>query len=177
MPTELGPMRVARSFVTPTGASNEVEREIDFQLGQDIGIGLLGVMGYGIIHDDTPAASDTVPAPARAFQTLHLETGATEDLPNVTGLDADDIDTEIFWAQHYAELFQIPATAGGGGGGVHVTGGLGLDTFPRRIDTARNITHKGATGGADIDLECGVLIYYVYLRFSQAELGAILSRR
>lgn len=176
MPSIRGRQRIGRSFVSPTGVTNEVSRVLDFQLATDQGIQIEGVLGYGVLHDDTPATSDTVPIAIRASQTLHLEEGATEDLPISTGEDADDLDTEIFYGQVFTEVFQVPATAGGGGGFGYITPS-GIWVPPEPILSARNITHKGTTVGADADLEAGVFIYYHFVEFSNAELGVILSRR
>lgn len=176
MPRTLSGLRIARSFVSPTGAANEVEREIDFQLGADDGIRILWVLGYGVLHDDSPAASDTVPVFGVGAQTLHLETATTEDLPLVTGEDTDDIDTEIFYVQHFAQVIQVPATAGGGGGALLVTPS-GIVDYPKGILSPRNIVHKGRTSVADQDLEAGLLIGFEYVRFSNAELGVLLARR
>lgn len=175
MPRVISGQRIARSFVSPTGAANEVSRVLDFQLAADQGIRVEAVLGYGFVHDDSPAASDTVPAAIRAAQTLHLEDGATEDIDFAAGDDSDQLDTEIFYVQSFVEIFQVPATAGGGGGTMSVTP-TGLVVFPDPIVSPRNITHKGHTFEADCDLECGVLIYYRYLQFSNDELGVLLSR-
>ena len=176
MPRIVSGQRIARSFLSPTGAANEVTQELDFQLGARDGIRINAVLGYGHFHDDSPATSDTVPAQSTATQTLHLETGATEDLPDVAAEDGFDIDTEIFYAQMYGQVIQVPATAGGGGGALTVTPN-GLVTFPIPIDSPRNIIHKAVTVGADQDLEAGVLIYYHFVEFSTSELGVILARR
>lgn len=176
MPRVISGQRVARSFVSPTGATNEVSRVLDFQLAADQGIEVIAVLGYGWAHDDSPPTSDTVPYIAQAHQTLHLEEGATEDLDYLAGEDDDEIDTEIIYAQTFADRGHIPATAGGGGAGLHISP-AGLVTFPEPILSPRNLTHKGTTATADVDLEAGVLIYYRYVEFSNAELGVLLSRR
>jgi len=178
MPTTLSGQRIARSFVTPTGGSpNEVSRELDFQLSQDEGIRINAVLGYGQFYDNTPTVSDTVPAHAFAHQALHLETGATETLPADEGQDADDIDTEIFYVQTYSSMFQTGSTNTFGAGGSMVVLPSGLLVFPTPILSPRNITHKGATIEADTFLNAGVLIFFEYVRFSQAELGGILARQ
>jgi len=177
MPRELSGMRIARSFVTPAGAE-EVERTLDFQLGADDGIKIFGVQGYGSYHDDTPATSDTVVASSAGHQTLHFETGATEDLPDIAAEDADDIDTEIFFVQWFHQFFQVPATAGGGGGGAIVVPTEPV-WFPKGDEmlSPRNITHKGTTVVVGTFGEFGVLIFFKYVRFTASELGVILSRR
>lgn len=177
MPKVVGGMRIARSFVSPTGAANEVERTIDFQLSGEDGIQVLGVMGYGNLHDDSPPVSDTIPSTAVAHQTLHLEEGATEDLPDATGEDADDIDTEIFYFQWFVQQLVMGSTVTFGAGPSFTAMPNGLWLPPKPILSARNITHKGTTIGADQDLECGVLIYYENVRFSNAELSVQLARR
>jgi len=176
MPRVISGDRVARSFVSPTGAAAIVSRVLDFQLAADQGIEMVAVLGYGSYFDNTPAASDTVPANSVGNQSLHLEEGATEDLPNEAGEDADDIDTEIFYVQSFHTLFQIPATAGGGGGSTSVLPS-GLVIFRDPILSPRNITHKGVSGPADSFGQFGVLIYYHYVEFSNAELGVLLARR
>jgi len=176
MPSKISGQRIGRSFLSPTGADNEVSQELDFQLGGNEGIEITSVLGYGSFHDDTPAASDTVPSSSVASQTLHLETGATEDLAEVAGEDAFDLDSEIIYAMFWSLYFQVPATAGGGGGGVTVTPS-GLYVPPEPILSARNITHKATTITADTDLEAGLLISYHFVRFSNAELGVLLARR
>lgn len=169
--------RIGRSFVTPTGAANEVSRVLDFQLSADQGIEISAVLGYGSYGDNTPAVSDTVPALTEASQTLHLEEGATEDLPIAQGADADEIDTEMFYGQVFSSMFIVGATATFGAGGSVTVQPNGLVTFPRPILSPRNITHKGSTGFADTFLNAGIFLFYHYVEFSNAELGVLLSRR
>jgi len=170
-------MRIGRSFLSPTGATNELEAELDFQLGPQQGIEIVAVQGYGILHDDTPAVSDTVPITARATQTLHLETGATEDIPVAAAADAVDIDTEIFWIQFFALHIIMGATVTFGAGISHSVMPPGITYFDVPILSPRNITHKATTEGADQDLEAGVMVHYYYVTFSNAELGVLLARR
>ncbi len=168
-------LRVARSLVTPSGASI-VSRELDFQLGASQGIEISSVLPYGFFVDISPTASDTVPATEEAIQSLHLETGTLETPPLIAAADEDDIDTEIFWVQSFHTMFQIPSTAGGGGGfGVAMP--QGITKFAEPIRTARNITHRGQTFVTDGLLSGGVLIYYHYIEFTNAELGFLLARR
>lgn len=169
-------LRVARSLVTPTGAGDRVSRELDFQLGARQGIEMTAVLGWGEFADASPATSDTAPITSVAEQSLHMETGTLEVLPIASAADEDDIDTEIFWAQIFTLMFQIPATAGGGGGTASVMPN-GLTIFAEPIRTARNITHTAVTPEAGQELNAGVLIYYRYIEFSNAELGFLLARR
>jgi len=169
-------LRVARSFVSPTGATNVVSREIDFQLGARQGIQIHSVLGYGFFADNSPAVSDTIPITDQASQSLHLETGTLETLPLIAGEDEDDTDTEIFWAQAYGVMFQVPSTAGAGGGSLIVTPSSIVD-FKNPIQTARNITHSGRTVIAGVEFQGGVLIYYNYVLFNNSELGFLLARR
>jgi len=176
MPRIISGQRVARSFVTPTGATTTVSREIDFQLGAAQGIEIDSVLGYGSFADTSPGVSDTVLIKAVAAQTLHLETGSIEDLPLIGGEDQDDEDTEIFYVQTFQHVSQVPSTAGGGGGGISVNPS-GLVAFREPIRTARNITHSGKTEVTGQSLDAGVLIYYHYVEFTNAELGFLLARR
>ena len=176
MPQIISGQRIGRAFLSPTGAANEVTQTLDFQLGAQDGVEITAVMGYGSLHDDSPATSDTVPFNAVAHQTLHLETGETEDLPDAAGEDGFDIDSEIFYVQQFSTFGQIPATAGGGGVGQLVTP-AGLINYDPAVRSSRNIIHKATTIGADQDLEAGILFFYHFVRFTLAELGALLGRR
>jgi len=176
MPRVISGERTARSFVTPTGAANVVSRVLDFQLGPRQGIQIHSVLGYGTLLDASPSASDTVPVLSAALQTLHLEESTTEVPPISSGDDADDIDTEIFYAQSFAQVFQIPATVGGGGGAVSITPN-NLVVYKTPVLAARNITHRGTTVASDSFLNAGVLIRYEFVEFSNAELGFLLARR
>jgi len=175
MPRFISGQRIARSLVTPTGTA-AVSRELDFQLAADQGISIDAVVGGGHLHDDSPATSDTVPSVVQAVSSLHLETGSLETPPIIAGADEDDIDTEIFWMQTFQNQFQVPSTAGGGGGWATVTPD-GLVMFKEPILTARNITFRGQTFFSDQDFEAWVLIYYHFVIFTTSELGLFLARR
>lgn len=177
MPTILSGQRIARSFVSPTGAANEVTRLLDFQLAADEGIRIFGVLGYGHLIDPSPAPSDTVPIAAVGYQSLNQETGETEDLPMEAGDDADDIDTEFMYVQHYTYNAIVGNTATFGAGVHEKVTPTGLFVPPEPMDSARNITHKAETISASTLLNCGVLIYFKYMRFSNSELGVMLARR
>lgn len=177
MPQRISGLRVARSFLTPTGAANVLTAEMDFQLSARQGISISSVLGFGSYSDRSPAASDTVPAENAGCQTLHLETGSLEDVPLDDGHDEVNIDTEIFYHQQYSQLFQVWSTATGGGGGTITVQPTGLVTFDEPILSARNITHRAETVTTGTNLNAGVLIYFHYVEFSLAELGFILARR
>jgi len=168
-------LRVARSLLTPGGAS-VVSAELDFQLGARQGIEISAVLGVGAFSDLNPATSDTVLVAGRATSTLHMETGSLEDPGGEAGDDAVDIDTEIFYMQEFQHVVQVPATAGGGGGGIQVSPS-GLVTFSEPIRTARNITHRTETFVTGQSLEAFVFIYYHYILFTNSELGFLLARR
>lgn len=176
MSKQISGLRVARSFVTPTGAETIV-RELDFQLGANQGIAIQAVLGYGGAIDANPAPSDTEWALTVCHQSLHLETGTTELLPIGAGDDEDDIDTEAFYIQSYYGAQQTWSTATGGAGGLLVATPSGLVTFAEPIQTARNISHVGRTITAGQSGNVGVFIYYHYVLFSGSELGFLLARR
>lgn len=174
MPTTISGPRRARSFVTPAGVS-EVTRVLDFNFATNQGIEITSVLGILTGTDLSPAASDTVPITTRFQQSLHLEEGTIEDVPFPSGEDADEIDTEVFFLQETGGMFQVPATAGGGGGNVDSSNMY----LPYRdpILVARNITHRGESLVAGQEAFASVLIFYHYVVFSNAELGLILARR
>jgi len=169
-------LRIGRSFVSPTGVA-EVERELDFNLAANTGVELVAVQGYGNLHNDTPPVSDTVPFSSVGHQTLHLETGATEDLPDAAGEDADDLDSEIFWAQFFVQQGVVGSTVTFGASATLTAMPPGITYFDVPILSPRNIIHKGTTIEADVDLECGVLLHYYFIELSNAELGLALARR
>jgi len=174
MPRRIGGQRQARSFVTPAGAE-VVTRTIDFNFASDQGIEIIAVLGNLHGDDTSPAVSDTVPARIQAAQSLHLEEGTPEDVPIASAEDADEVDTEVFFHQDIAGQFQVPATAGGGGGNSPSQSLY----IPYRdpIFVARNITHRGegvATGQA---VFAHVLIFYYFVRFTDSEIVGILARR
>ncbi len=174
MPRTVSGLRIANSFVTPSGAA-EVFREIDFQLGAEDGVEIYGVQGYGGINDISPAMSATVPNHQIGLQSLHLETGNTEDLPALAGEDTDDIDTEIFWVQWFEEtIFGHTTTGSGVATNVNPNG---IWVPPEPILSPRNIIHKGTTKATDVEGQMGVLIYFKYVTLSNAELGVALARR
>jgi len=174
MPTIISGPRRARSFVTPNGAA-VVTRVLDFNFAANQGIEITAVLGIVSSADTTPAASDTVPVHIRAAQSLHLEEGTIENVPISGAEDADEIDTEIFFMQEAGGQFQVPATAGGGGGNAG-TNNLYV-AYRDPILVARNITHRGEAIVAGQDCLASVLIFYHYVVFTTSELGVILARR
>jgi len=177
MPRTISGQRIARSFVTPTGSANEVQRVLDFNLAADQGIEIEAVLGYGNYFDASPAPSDTVPISNMGFQTLHLETGATEDLPSEAAEDADDIDSEIFYVQSYAYNAVLGTTNTFGGGASLAITPSGIWIPPEPILSPRNIIHKGRTNVTDTFGFFGVIIYYKFVSLTPAELGVALARR
>ncbi len=175
MPTRISGLRIARSHLTPSGSA-QASAEMDFNLSSRQGVSISAVLGIGHFSDRSPATSDTVVTDSVAHQTLHLETGALEDVPADDAEDVVNMDTEVFYMQEFSLLFQVPATAGGGGGSVYVMPS-GLVTFAEPILTARNITHQAETRTTDAFLDAGVYVYYNFVEFSLSELGFILARR
>ena len=175
MPTEISCLRISRSFVTPT--SNEATRELDFQLGARQGIAIHGVLG-GMVSDPagyTPAVG--VQTEFTITQTLHLETGSLETVPDAAGEDEDTIDSEIFWRQDLWIGGNDDATTEFRASIASLVVPTGMVTFPRPIYSARNLTHRGIASSTQLDGLCHVILYYVFVEFSLAELGLILARR
>lgn len=175
MPREISGLRLSRSFITPT--DTRVSREIDFQLGARQGIAIHGVLGEIMVDPNNVTVNAAVIDYFAGNHTLHLETGSLETVPDAAGEDEDTIDSEIFFRQG---IFF--------GGNDDVTtefrASLAIQgvpgemiAFPRPIFTARNITHSGITTISNMDILCHVIIYYVFVEFSLAELGLILARR
>jgi len=175
MPREISGLRIARSFISPTDSA--VSREIDFQLGARQGIAIHGVLGE--IGFD-PAGTVWSPAAIIEFNanhTLHLETGSLETVPDAAGEDEDTIDSEIFFRQTLFLAGNDDLTTEFRASLTSQVVPNGMVSFPRPLFTARNISHRGITGDANLDALCHVIIYYVFVEFSLAELGLILSRR
>ena len=177
MPRPISGQRIGRSMLSPTGATDEVTVTLDFQLGGREGVEVFAVSGWGNLHDDSPAVSDTVPFNALGHQSLHLETGETEDIPRAAGADAFDIDTEVFWEQVFVQQGIVGSTVTFGASATLTVMPTGLTVFHEPILSPRNFIHKAVTVGVDQDLECGILFYYRFVEMSDAELGVALARR
>lgn len=173
MPREISGIRIARSFITPT--DTEVLRELDFQLGARQGIQIHEVLGSVIIDPANYTPSATAVTVFNALHTLHLETGSLETVPDAAGEDEDTIDSEVFYRQELIVGAIDEPTAQGAFGALVVP--PGAVSYPRPILTARNITHRGISGNAALDVLCHVTILYTFVEFSLAELGLLLARR
>lgn len=173
MPRPVTGLRIANSFLTPAGVQT-LTNLLDFQLGPAMGIEIFQVLGYVNGGFDTNSLS-TNEQTFRGLQTLHLETGALETPPAIAGADESDIDTEVFYRQDYsASGMQGSLSEGAMSQFVVPTGPV---TFVVPILTARNITHRAETF-ATVDIkQFGVLIYYRYVEFTDAEMGILLARR
>lgn len=172
MPRPISGIRVARSFVTPSGAA-AVSRELDFQLAVRQGIEMFGVIGTAQLTHTFVTAVTVI----RGVQTLHLETGTLEEPPTATGEDEDNIDTEIIYQQVVSGFTQDEAATRGGSLGALLAVPSSIVAFPFSILSARNITHRGESENANLDIQFGLLIYYRYVEFSLSEMGLLLARR
>ena len=174
MPREISGLRIARSFVTPAGA--EVSRELDFQLGARQGIAIHQVIGTtmvgvgGLISAATQASD-------RGVQTLHLETGSLETVPDLEGEDEDTIDSEIFYRQDYSRFGNDDVTTEFRASAALLLSPNDPVAYPQPILTARNITHRGITSSSNNSALFSVIILYTFVEFSLSELGLILARR
>ena len=175
MPREISGLRIARSFVTPENTA--VSRELDFQLGARQGISIHGVLGSLIVDPNAFAAQSTTIAPYNGHQTLHLESGSLEVVPDAAAEDEDTIDSEVFYRQDMNFIGNDDATTEFRASAAVQTIPNGLVTFPRPIFSARNLTHRALSTTGAMDLLAHVIIYYVFVEFSLAELGLILARR
>ncbi len=175
MPREISGLRIARSFITPSDTA--VERVIDFQLGARQGIAIEAVLG-DMVPDPanvTISAAGITHLPAN--QTLHLETGSLEDVPQAATADEDTIDSEIFYKQVMYLAGNDDLTTEFRASLTSFISPAGLVTFAKPIMTARNITHRGRSISSAMDFLGQVIIYYTFVEFSLAELGLILARR
>lgn len=164
-------LRVAHSMLSPAGGA-VVSVELDFQLGSRQGIEIHGILG-GMQISDFDAGGGSTLTEVNADQTLHMETGTLETVPNVAAADTQNTDSEIFWRQSYTGA-QIISTVGALAGLITPNG---LVSFPETIKASRNITHRTEVVEAGTLFEMWVLIYYNYVEFTLAELGVLLARR
>jgi len=175
MPREISGLRIARSFITPT--DTRVSRVIDFQLGARQGIQIeqvIGAMGPDVTGF---AISTGVTGHFTATQTLHLEAGSLENVPDTTAEDEDTIDSEVFYRQDLYIGGNDDATTEFRASLAMTVTPSGAIAYPKPILTARNITHSGVALSAALDFTAHVLILYTFVEFSLAELGLILARR
>jgi len=170
MPRAVSGMRIARSLVTPTGAAS-VSRELDFQLGSEDGIEIFGVLGHVMVHQVLVGATFS---PYTAVQTIHLETGALEDILEADAEDNDTIDSDIFYRQDMNLITFDGTTESAAAMMVMPTG---LITYPVPILSARNITHQGSSQDITQAFGLHVMIFYRFVQFSLQELGLLLARR
>ena len=175
MPREISGLRMARSFISPT--NTVVTREIDFQLGARQGIALYGVLGSIVPDTGGVVWSTSTIEEFNGNHTLHLETGALEDVPDQDGEDEDTIDSEIFYRQDISLIGNDDAATEFRASAAIMVTPNDLVSFPRPIFTARNITHRGISEESAFDFLAHVIIYYVFVEFSLAELGLIFARR
>lgn len=173
MPRDISGLRIARSHVTPAGSAT-VSRELDFQLGPLVGLKIWAVLGTAVIDISTAPAAQTM---IQGQQTLHLETGTLEDVPNVAGEDEDNVDSEIFYRQE-AQVIQNDdlATEFRASAALLVTPS-NIVNFAVPIFAARNISHRGESIGANADIIFNVMIYFNFVQFSLSEMGLLLVRR
>ncbi len=175
MPREISGLRLARSFISPT--DSRVSRELDFQLGARQGIAIKGVLGEILPDPATTTIASSGATLPEANHTLHLETGSLETVPNAGGEDEDTIDSEVFYRQSMLlggnddSTTEFRASLA-----FHVTP-QGYIPFTPEVLTARNITHSGLATASTLDVLAHVIIYYVFIEFSLAELGLLLARR
>ncbi len=176
MVKEISGLRVARSTVTPS-STTAVVRELDFQLGPRQGIQIFAVLPTVTVDAASTGPSSSVVGFDNGNQTLHLETGSLETVPDNAAEDEDTIDSEIFMRQDViVGGNDDSATEFRSSLAITVTPS-GLVTYPRPILAARNISHRGIVDGTSDDLNFHVLIYYVFVEFQLSELGLILARR
>ena len=156
--------------MSPTGAEI-ITREIDFQLGPQMGIEVFSVIG---------SCPEYIGGESSAFeshllvQTLHAAVGTLETVATENTEDEDQIDSEIFFRQ---DILKQSASATGTGL-VSVTAmPNGVVTFPEPYLLARNFTHRGESPDAAVTGILVVVFYYRYVVFTLSELGLILGRR
>ena len=175
MPKQISGLRIARSFITPTEVA--VSREIDFQLGARQGIAIDAVLGtLGPESGNTTISTSTITFHT-ATQTLHLETGSLETVPDAAGEDEDTIDSEIFYRQELYMAGNDDVSTEFRASLAYLAMPTSMVVFPRPIFTARNITHRGITSSSVLDMNGHIIIYYTFVEFSLSELGLILARR
>jgi len=177
MPKAISGTRFARSMVTPIGAQ-VVSRVLDFQLGPRMGLEIYSVQGsVSRLGTGTLGTVDNATiAVTQGQQTLHMETGALEDIPIKAGEDADDIDTEIFY-QYGLYVTGVNSGIVGEGASLAIVSGPGYVVYNPTLFVARNITHRGETVNANEEANFSVLIQYRYIEFTDAEMGILLARR
>jgi len=175
MPKEISGLRIARSFITPTNA--EASRVLDFQLGARQGIAISGVLGSIKTDPGAFTLSSSTVLMFAGNHTLHLESGSLETVPDEQGEDEDTIDSEVFYRQDLSVGGNDDATTEFRASLALESSPHALVTFPKPLLVARNITHRGISSSANLDLLCHVIIYYTFVEFSLSELGLILARR
>lgn len=174
MPNPLTGLRIARSYLSPTGIIVE-SAVLDFQLGARMGLEIFGVLATGVsgFNAGFLTASEKT---GQGVQSLHLESGALEAPPALQIGDGFDIDTEIFWQQDRAFTGESQGGTAGSAMAI-VQSSEGMTVFPVPVLSARNISHRAEVFTANHIEGFGVLIYFRYIEFTDAEMGILLARR
>jgi len=138
-----------------------------------MGIEMFGVLATGVtgVNSNFLTLAEKT---GQGVQSLHLESGALEAPPALQTGDAFDIDTEIFWQQDRSYTGQ----SGTDGAAIAVTqSSQGMTVFPVPVLSARNISHRAEVFTSSHIEGFGVLIYFRYIEFTDAEMGILLARR
>jgi len=168
--------RMAKSTVSVGAISTTETDEVDFELGADQGIELLGFKH--ILSDQDSTLGTAGPLHGQAQVSLHAETQSLED-PN---LDADDTvrDSEIVDAA--VAIIDQSDDSGAAQGGMTVdrpmtsSGWMWYPSDVRPIFVV-NLTHRVETDGVMTSVNSTYLLLYRYVRLSAAELGNFLALR
>ena len=177
MPREISGLRIARSFVTPLDPAVPITRELDFQLGPRQGIAIHAVLPTWALSSLAGSPSPTNTTFHNGNQTLHLETGSLETVPDDADEDEDTIDSEVFMRQDLSVGGNDDSTTEFRASLSIAITPSGLITYPRPIFAARNITHRAIVSNVLMDSNAHVIIFYVFVEYSLSELGLILARR
>lgn len=165
-------LRIARSYITPINAVSS--RELNFNLSTRQGIQIQSVLGIinPLVHSigSSQGLHDCV-------QTLHLETGSLETVPNGAGADEDTVDSEIFFVQNFSRLANDDPTTEFRASAAQMVQPSGVIDYPDPILSSRNITHRAVGNVSVADYGCHIMVFYKFVEFTLSELGVILARR
>lgn len=166
-------MLIAKNTIRVQAISTIETSEIDFEMGPDEGVEILGLKS---IWGEIDQAVATTITEGKAQASLHMEDETLTD-PN---LDVDDNvrSSEVVHASLGLSSKGDDSGAAAGGMTSQMTAIEGpIENFPRPLITLVNLTHRLETDAVINDVYHTYLIYYRYVKLSPSELAVEFQRR
>lgn len=174
MPQAISDVRVARSFIGANAVNVTESVELDFGLGTQEAIEIIGIIG---LMNMVGPAEPVVTTQEVGQQTLHIEEQALEVASFAPASpDFFESDSEIIYQQTVNHHIVVDS-ANGHAGMTTFINPSGMVTLPEPVISPINLTHRVITLGTLQPLGANLSIWYRYVRLTTAELGLQFARR